>query len=120
MRKQKWDSSLASVKGHLPDPEVTMIDFATRRELFVHFAEFERCRVSSPGLAGLVQLVGAPSEPNAEDGVETLVYTAMTDDANTGIVYAPTRAYVNTVGAWLEHEPIGFVADDANLYPYVS
>jgi RHS repeat-associated protein len=62
---------------------------------------------------------GAATEYGAGYG-DTLKYTARELDADTGLQYNRARWYDNSVGRWLNEDPIGFAAGDRNLYRYVS
>jgi RHS repeat-associated protein len=47
-------------------------------------------------------------------------YTGAEADAETGLVFEHARYYDPATGRWLEQDPIGFGAGDANLYRYAG
>jgi RHS repeat-associated protein len=58
----------------------------------------------------------APVSPH----VGPLGWAAPRFDAETALLYNVARCYDPTPGRWVSQDPIGFEADDMNLYRYVG
>ncbi len=59
-------------------------------------------------------------QENASAGDCFFGFTGRPFDKSTGLQYNGNRWYDPSVGRWLSEDPIGFEADDPNLYRYVN
>ena len=51
---------------------------------------------------------------------EVFTFSGRTRDPDTGLQYHRGRCYDPSPARWVSEGPVGFLADDANLYPYAA
>jgi RHS repeat-associated protein len=59
-------------------------------------------------------------ETNSAASGRAFLYTGLAQDRSLGIVLAQHRALLANIGRWMQQDPLGFRAGDANLYRYVQ
>jgi RHS repeat-associated protein len=81
---------------------------------------------------GMVDASGTPQATIAYDGfgnvtsnsnsgfTDRYLFTARELDSATGLQYNRARYYDATIGKWTQRDPIGFEAEDVNLYRFVA
>ena len=73
-----------------------------------------------PALLDVVIYDGFGDPISQPDRPASFAYTGLEELVDEGLYAAATRLYDPTPGRWLEPDPVGFAAADANLYRCVS